>query len=40
MTALSLKLALLIIGLVAVLPFVLGWLYYKFDPHGKKTSPT
>ncbi|MBQ33094.1 MAG: hypothetical protein CL923_11180, partial [Deltaproteobacteria bacterium] len=33
----SLKLALLIIGLVAVLPFALGWLYYMFDPHGKKT---
>ena len=36
MTLLSLKLALLIIGLVAVLPFALGWLYYMFDPHDKK----
>ncbi len=39
MTVLSLKLTLLIIGLVVVLPFVLGWLYYIFDPHGKKTPP-
>jgi len=36
MTALSIQLTLLIIALVVVLPFALGWLYYMFDPHEKK----
>lgn len=36
MTALSIQLTLLIIALVVALPFVLGWLYYMFDPHKKK----